>query len=136
MTIGTLQLKGGTTSILVNNNTSTAADFENSLTLDSADSYSIGGAGNMTLSGTYKRQGRHQQDRQRHADHLGRQQPLLNGYTGNTIISGGTLSWATLRLGKQTLDYSKNGGSLSFGTMTSAVFGGLEGSGSRLRTWR
>ena len=53
-----------------------------------------------------------------------------NGYTGTTLVSGGTLLLAnTAALSGSTLDTSGSG-SLSFGTLTSADFGGLQGSGN------
>ena len=61
------------------------------------------------------------------------QQPLTfsgsNTYTGITKITGGTLQLGSPgALAGSTLDYSSsNGGVLSFGSQTSAVFGGLQG---------
>ena len=53
-----------------------------------------------------------------------------NAYSGNTLVSGGTLAlgnaWA---LQNSTLDTSGSG-RFSFGTLTGAAFGGLQGSGS------
>ena len=52
-----------------------------------------------------------------------------NTYNGNTLVSGGTLLLGSdLALQNSTLDTSGSG-SLSFGTLTSATFGGLQGSG-------
>ena len=53
-----------------------------------------------------------------------------NGYTGITLISGGTLLLAnTAALSGSTFDTSGSG-SLSFGTFTNVTLGGLQGSGS------
>ena len=53
-----------------------------------------------------------------------------NTYSGNTLIDGGTLALGSpLALQQSTLDTSGSG-SLSFGTLTSATFGGLTGPGS------
>jgi len=53
-----------------------------------------------------------------------------NGYTGTTLVSGGTLLLAnTAALSGSTFDTS-GGGSLSFGTLSSATFGGLQGPGN------
>ena len=51
-----------------------------------------------------------------------------NTYTGDTIIREGTLTLANGNaLQNSTLDYNGYGGSLSFGSLTSATFGGLKG---------
>ena len=51
-----------------------------------------------------------------------------NGYSGNTLISGGTLALSgPLTLQQTTLDTS-GGGSLSLGSLTSVSLGGLTGS--------
>jgi fibronectin-binding autotransporter adhesin len=53
-----------------------------------------------------------------------------NAYTGNTLVSGGTLALGnSLALQQSTLDTSGSG-SLSFGSLTSATLGGLTGGGS------
>jgi autotransporter-associated beta strand protein len=53
-----------------------------------------------------------------------------NGFTGTTLVSGGTLALANRSaLSGSTFDTS-GVGLLSFGTLTSAVFGGLQGSGN------
>ena len=53
-----------------------------------------------------------------------------NTYSGNTLIDGGTLALGSpLALQQSTLDTSGSG-SLSFGTLTSATFGGLTGPGA------
>ena len=53
-----------------------------------------------------------------------------NGYTGTTLVSGGTLLLADPNaISGSTFDTS-GAGSLSFGTLTSANFGGLQGSGN------
>ncbi len=53
-----------------------------------------------------------------------------NGYTGTTLVSLGTLLLAnTAALSSSTFDTS-GAGSFSFGTLTSATFGGLQGSGN------
>jgi autotransporter-associated beta strand protein len=52
-----------------------------------------------------------------------------NNFQGATAINGGTLLLGnSAALGSSTLDYNSYGGSLSFGTLTSAKFGGLKGS--------
>lgn len=52
-----------------------------------------------------------------------------NTFTGETRVSGGTLRLnAASALQQSTLDYNNFGGSLSFGTLTSATLGGLSGS--------
>jgi fibronectin-binding autotransporter adhesin len=51
-----------------------------------------------------------------------------NTYTGTTAINAGTLTLAnSLALQNSTLNYNNQGGTLSFGTLTSATFGGLSG---------
>ena len=51
-----------------------------------------------------------------------------NTFTGTTVISAGTLQLgAALALQNSTLNYNNQGGSLSFGTLTAATFGGLNG---------
>ena len=56
----------------------------------------------------------------------------INTYTGNTLISGGTLALGNIKaLENSTVDTS-GGGMLSFGTLTSAAFGGLQGSAGTL----
>ena len=51
-----------------------------------------------------------------------------NTYTGNTVISGGVLTLANSNaLAGSTLNYNNQGGSLSFGGLTSAALGGLSG---------
>jgi fibronectin-binding autotransporter adhesin len=51
-----------------------------------------------------------------------------NTYTGNTTVTGGTLKLGnSLALEDSTLDYNNHGGVISFGTITSATFGGLQG---------
>ena len=51
-----------------------------------------------------------------------------NTYTGNTKVSAGTLSLGNGNaLAGSTLDYNNYGGVLSFGTLTSANLGGLQG---------
>jgi chondroitin AC lyase len=50
-------------------------------------------------------------------------------YTGATTVSGGALQLNnSLALQDSTLNYNNQGGTLSFGTLTSATFGGLSGS--------
>lgn len=52
-----------------------------------------------------------------------------NTFTGNTKITGGILRldhWLALQ--SSTLDYGNYGGTLSFGSLTSATLGGLQGS--------
>ena len=54
---------------------------------------------------------------------------ISNGYTGTTLVSNGTLLLGNAdALVGSTFDTSGSG-SLSFGTLTSAAFGGLQGSG-------
>jgi fibronectin-binding autotransporter adhesin len=54
-----------------------------------------------------------------------------NTYTGNTKVTGGTLKLGnSLALQDSTLDYNNYGGVISFGTLTYATFGGLQGSES------
>ncbi len=55
-------------------------------------------------------------------------------YKGNTLISGGTLALgSSLALQQGTLD-SSGSGTLSFGSLTAATFGGLTGPGTLLLT--
>ncbi len=55
----------------------------------------------------------------------------LNGadtYSGTTVVGGGTLLLGNaLALQGSTLNYNSQGGSVSFGSLTSATFGGLSG---------
>ena len=52
-----------------------------------------------------------------------------NTFSGNTTIAGGTITLAAVAaLQDSTLDYNGFGGTLSFGSLTTATFGGLEGS--------
>ena len=52
-----------------------------------------------------------------------------NAYTGDTKISGGNITLANINaLQRSTLDYNSYGGTLSFGTLTNAILGGLKGS--------
>jgi fibronectin-binding autotransporter adhesin len=52
-----------------------------------------------------------------------------NSYSGDTKISNGTLVVGNANaLSGSTLDYNSYGGSLSFGSLTAATFGGLKGS--------
>ena len=52
-----------------------------------------------------------------------------NSFSGNTTIAGGVLALAnTNALQQSTLDYNNYGGTLSFGTLTKAALGGLQGS--------
>ncbi len=54
-----------------------------------------------------------------------------NTYSGDTKVSGGSLRLGnSLALQNSTLDYNNYGGSLSFGGLTNATFGGLKGSQS------
>jgi autotransporter-associated beta strand protein len=54
-----------------------------------------------------------------------------NTFTGLTQITGGTLQLAhSNALQNSTLDYNNYGGVLSFGSLTSATFGGLQGAQS------
>lgn len=51
-----------------------------------------------------------------------------NTHSGDTAITGGTLALGhPLALSRSTLDYSNQGGALSFGTLTAATLGGLKG---------
>ncbi len=51
-----------------------------------------------------------------------------NTFTGDTVISGGTLTTGiATALQNSTLNYNNQGGSLSFGSLTAATFGGLKG---------
>ena len=52
-----------------------------------------------------------------------------NTYAGDTVVSGGTLTVGTpLALQDSRLNYNGQGGTLSFGTLSSATFGSLTGS--------
>jgi autotransporter-associated beta strand protein len=54
-----------------------------------------------------------------------------NTFTGSTAIIGGTLTLASRgALLGSTLNYNDQGGTLSFGALTSSTFGGIEGEGS------
>ena len=51
-----------------------------------------------------------------------------NTFAGLTQITAGTLQWPTENaLQNSTLDYNSYGGSLSFGSLANATFGGLQG---------
>ena len=51
-----------------------------------------------------------------------------NGFTGDTMISGGTLTTGiATALQNSTLNYDNQGGTLSFGALTAAALGGLKG---------
>jgi autotransporter-associated beta strand protein len=52
----------------------------------------------------------------------------VNTYSGDTVISAGTITLTNASgLAGSTLDYNSYGGTLSFGTLTAATFGGLKG---------
>ncbi|WP_193212570.1 beta strand repeat-containing protein [Luteolibacter marinus] len=52
-----------------------------------------------------------------------------NTFTGDTVITEGTLTLNNANaLGGSALNYNNQGGTLSFGTLTAATFGGLKGS--------
>ena len=125
--VGSIRLKGGATSFMVNNNTSRAASYGGGVFLDTADSYSIGGSGNLTLSGCIQPGNINGGG----INKIGGGTLTLssaNLYTGNTMISGGTLTLGnTNALAGSILDYNNYGGSLSFGGLTAAGFGGLQG---------
>jgi fibronectin-binding autotransporter adhesin len=54
-----------------------------------------------------------------------------NSYGGNTKVSGGTLTLGHPNaLKNSTLDYNSYGGTLTFGSLTNATFGGLKGNQS------
>ena len=53
-----------------------------------------------------------------------------NGYTGTTLVFGGTLLLANPNAVSGSTFDTSGGGSLSFGTLTSATFDGLQGSGN------
>ncbi len=58
-----------------------------------------------------------------------------NTYSGTTAISGGSLGLSnSLALQNSTLNYNNQGGSLSFGTLTSATLGGLSGAQNMVLT--
>ncbi len=65
---------------------------------------------------------------------------LLNGanvYTGETVISGGTLTLGNSNaLQYSTLNYNNQGGALSFGTLTAATMAGLTGGARPRHHWR
>ena len=100
---GTLQAPVGGDLVVVQNS---GQPFTISATIaDNGGSTSLtkSGSGNLVLGGT-------------------------NTYTGNTSIDGGTLTLANANaLAASTLNYNGLGGSLSFGTLTSASIGGLSG---------
>jgi autotransporter-associated beta strand protein len=85
------------------------------LALDRSDNYSFGntisGSGGLTQIGT---------------DNV--TLTTANAFGGNTSIYGGSLIISNINaLQNSTLNYNSFGGSLTFGTVTSATFGGLEG---------
>ncbi len=53
-----------------------------------------------------------------------------NGYTGTTLVSGGTLLLANSAAFRMSTFDTSGTGTLSFGTLTSATFGGLQGFGN------
>jgi autotransporter-associated beta strand protein len=54
-----------------------------------------------------------------------------NSFTGQTVVSQGTLTLANpLALADSTLNYNNQGGALSFGGLTSCTLGGLVGGGT------
>lgn len=58
-----------------------------------------------------------------------------NTFSGTTAISGGSLGLSnSLALQNSTLNYDNQGGSLSFGTLTSATLGGLSGAQNMVLT--
>ena len=97
--------------LVINNGVNATLDIgTNAVTF--ASSFGAGGSGSLTKAGTGTL--------------------TLSGadtYTGTTKIVNGTLKLADGNpLASSTLDYNTYGGSLSFGSLTSAAFGGLEGS--------
>ena len=110
---GTLQIgSGGTAGSIVANivdNGALVFDRSNNLTFAGV----ISGSGSLTQAGSGILA-------------LG----AANTYTGITLVSGGTLLLANSgALSDSTVDTS-GAGSLSFGTLTAATFGGLQGSGN------
>lgn len=109
---GTLQIIGSgtysyTNSVLAANTTSTLDTNGNDTIwyngISGNGNFVKTGAGTLTLNGT-------------------------NTYTGNTTISAGTLLLGnSLGLQDSTLLYNTGGGTLSFGSLTSATLGGLSG---------
>ena len=84
VTVGSVVLESGSSSSLVNNNTSTAASYGNTVDFNGGAA-NIGGPGNLTLSGTLQDGG---------FTKIGAGTLTLTGantYTGNTTISQGTL---------------------------------------------
>lgn len=110
---GTLQIgAGGTTGALTNsaitNNSALVFNRSDALTYSGAisgtGSVTQSGSGNLTLSGG-------------------------SSYSGNTTLSTGTLTLGNATA-LQNSTLAMNGGTLSFGTLTSATLGGLSGSGN------
>jgi fibronectin-binding autotransporter adhesin len=102
---GAITLSGGTinladaSTITVNNSTDTIG----STLAGATTSLTKSGTGTLILSGT-------------------------NTYTGLTKVTGGTLQLSSMgALSTSTLDYNSYGGSLSFGSLTDVVLGGLQG---------
>ncbi|HYC72533.1 MAG TPA: autotransporter-associated beta strand repeat-containing protein [Opitutaceae bacterium] len=117
-----IYLRSGSDSVLVNNNTSSAASYAGIVFLVGGGTQ-IGGAGNLTLSGSIWDAGG--------LTKVGAGTLTLSGenyFTGDTVVSGGTLRLGhALALQISTLQAPGPGG-LSFGSLTSATIGGLTGS--------
>ncbi len=113
---GTLQLGNGTAGYdgsLATSGITDNATLAYNLFGSQTPSYAVGGSGGLTKSGPGTLT-----------------LSTSNGYTGTTLVSGGTLFLANpAALAGSTFD-SSGGGVLSFGTLTSAGFGGLQGSGN------
>ena len=97
-----LTLGGGTPTITVNA-LGTGKTVSISAVLSGTAGMMKAGAGTLVLSGT-------------------------NIFSGNTVVGSGSLTLgASEALQNSTLYYNSQGGTLSFGTLTSATFGGLSG---------
>ncbi len=113
VTVGTIRLTGGSTSFLVNNNTSTTATFAGNLRLFNTATYSIGGAGNLAFSGPIVSG----DGSVCGINIIGPGTVTLTGsntYSGGTVLSGGALVLGNnnaLGAGQLTL----NGGTLQSG---------------------
>jgi autotransporter-associated beta strand protein len=112
ITAGTLQLGSGAVGGSVAGNIADNA----TLALNRSDDYSLGnlisGSGNLTQNGP---------------DNV--TLTAANTFTGYTAVAGGTLVLGnSLAIQNSTLNYNNQGGTISFGSLTAATFGGLTGS--------